>query len=138
MRVPYTAPTVDQFNLFFDPVGQGVKGGRLSDIRVFKSDNYGRGGSFMGVLTGVIKRAFPFLRSLILPEARNFTQNVMEDLSNNVPVKNSLKKNLMKSAKNIGKRVVTGGKKLKRLKKKRKYTCKSRNKDIFKNNLFGQ
>ena len=136
MRVPYTAPTVDQFNLFFEPVGHGIKGGGLGDIKVYKPENYGRGGSFLGVLTGVIKKALPFLRGLILPEARNFTKNVMADLGNNVPVKKSFKKNLIQSAKNLGKRVV-GGKKLKRLKKKRKHSCKSKNKDVFNNNLFG-
>ena len=51
----------------------------------------------------------PFIKSLILPEIGNFTKNLMDDISQNISPKQSIKSNLKKSVKNNGKKIIRGG-----------------------------
>ena len=67
------------------------------------------GGNLFGILGRSIKRAIPFIKSLILPELGNFTKNFTEDISQNIPPKQSIKSNLKKSVKNVGKKILRGG-----------------------------
>ena len=75
--------------------------------------------------------------------------NIARDVNENVPLKTSLKNNLVKSVKNVGKRVmrggrlrkrvrkVTSGKKSKRKKKAiRRGKCHVKKKDIFANKML--
>ena len=105
MRASFYTPTVADFDAVFADVGH-ARGGSYNDIHIYSRK---RGGSLFGVLGRVLKSSIPFLRSVILPEFGGFVKNVTDDVSNNLPIKSSLKRNLMNSAKNVGKRVVRGG-----------------------------
>ena len=106
MRVPYVHPSSHHFDEAF---GVNFRGGSLSDIKIHRNINNQRGGNLFGILGRSIKRAIPFIKSLILPELGNFTKNVMEDISQNIPPKQSIKSNLKKSVKNVGKKILRGG-----------------------------
>ena len=105
MRVPYFEPTSTDFDRAFDT--RNFQGGGLNDIRVYQQ----RGGSLLGILSGFAARALPFLRSIILPEIGNFTKNVTSDYGNNIPMKQSLKRNAVSSGKNIARKLMGGSRK---------------------------
>lgn len=112
MRVSYIPPGVLDFDRIFSP--QNLRGGGLSDINVVKPYYYhNRGGSLFGILGNIIRRTIPFLTSYVLPEAGNFARNMADDYGR-IPLKKNVKRNLIKSMKNIGKRVMTGGSKVKK------------------------
>ena len=148
MRVSYLSPSSSHFDVVFTPHQNAVRGGGLRDIKVLKPYYYHRGGSLFGILGSIIKRSIPFLRNFILPEAGNFAMNVAKDMNENVPLKSSIKQNLVNSAKNVGKRVMRGGKKKKARKrltqrkntKKRKAIrkgkCHVNKKDVFANKML--
>ena len=151
MRVSYLPPTASHFDVVFTPYQNAGRGGSLRDIKVLKPYYYQRGGSLFGILGSIIKRSIPFLKNFILPEAGNFAMNLAKDINENVPVKTSIKQNLVDSVKNIGKKVMRGGKKQKkgrktksskkraRKKKKdfRKGKCHAKNKkDVFTGNML--
>ena len=106
MRVGLYTPTVSDFDGVFADVGNS-RAGSLNDIHIYNRRR--RGGSLFGVLGSVLKHSLPFLRSVILPELGGFVKNLTDDVSNNVPIKSSLKRNMMQSAKNVGKRIARGG-----------------------------
>ena len=149
MRVSYLPPTASHFDVVFTPYQNAGRGGSLRDIKVLKPYYYHRGGSLFGILGSIIKRSIPFLKNFILPEAGNFAMNLAKDMRENVPVKTSVKRNLVNSVKNVGKKIMRGGKK-KRIRKNltkkknvkskkaiRKVKCHVKNKnDIFKNNML--
>ena len=106
MRVPYVHPSSHHFDEAF---GVSFRGGGVSDIKIHRNIYNQRGGSLFGILGRSIKRAIPFVKSLILPELGNFTKNVMDDISQNVSPKQSIKSNFKKSVKNVGKKIIRGG-----------------------------
>ena len=114
MRVSYLPPTASHFDVVFTPYQNAGRGGSLRDIKVLKPYYYQRGGSLFGILGSIIKRSIPFLKNFILPEAGNFAMNLARDINENVPVKASIKRNLVNSVKNVGKKVMRGGKKQKK------------------------
>ena len=133
MRVSYTPPGVNQFDIIFKPQSISISGGGLNDIKVFKP--YYRGGSLFGILGSIIKRSLPFLKNFILPEAGNFVKNIANDMNNNIPLRKNIKRNFIRSASNVGKTIIQGGKKIRKVlrgKSKRKNNTKK--KTIKKNN----
>ena len=112
MRVGYVQPSTSHFDQI---LANSFHGGGINDIRIYR--HYNKGGSIFGVLGAIAKKALPFLRGLILPEVGNFVKNITEDVSNNVPVKKSLKSNAAKSVKNVGRRIFTSKNKGKPVKK---------------------
>ena len=154
MRVKYHPPSENLYDVAFrDNFTRGNTGGGLDDIRVYKR----RGGSFLGFLGRALKTAIPFIKNLIVPEIRGFTNNVLDDVSQNVPLRDTMKRNFKTSVKNIGTRVMRGGgkrrktsvkrkklvrksrKKVKnktKRKTKRKNHCKVKSSDIFTNGQF--
>ena len=154
MRVKYIPPSDIVYDIAFkDTFNRPYVGAGLDDIRVYKR----RGGSILGFLGRAFKYAIPFVKNLIMPEIGGFTNKVLDDVSQNVPLRESMKRNFKSSVKNIGRRVVRGGgksrkkplkskktsnKKLKRKRKniqrsgKRKNHCKVKATDIFSNGKF--
>merc|ERR1712074_358938 len=124
MRIPYKTPTVDQFDRYFNP-NYINRGGGLNDIKVYKPHHYAKGGSIFSFLSGVFKRAIPFLRGVMLPEVGEFARNFTADVGNNVPLRDNVKKNLMRSVKNVGRKLVKGGAR-KNINKKRVNTTKKK------------
>ena len=122
MRVQYITPSISQFDSFFTPVNEyNTAGGGLKDINYFRPKYYNRGGSFLSFLSSIASKALPFLKNFVLPEAGVLTSNIIDDASNNIPLKLNVKKNLIKSVKRIGRKIVRGGGKKIKLKKKQMY-----------------
>ena len=125
MRVQYIYPSVDLYDeAFKDLFSQSSKGGSIDDIRVYKKPV---GGNLFGILAKVLQTSLPFVKRLVMPEVRGFANNFMNDMQQNVPIRQSLKKNLKTSAKNIGKRILRGG-----ARKKRKISSKRKKSKIMK------
>ena len=117
-----------------------VIGGALSDISVyerkhfsniFKNNNSGAG--IFSFLSGLAKQSLPYLKKIILPEAINFSSDLLHHkLQNRNIDKNTLKELTKKSLKNIAKKSLSdssGGLKRKfKIKKKRKKITKKKNK----------
>ena len=148
MRVQYIYPTVDLYDeAFKDIYSKNARGGSLDEIRVYRKPV---GGSLFGVLAKVLQTSLPFVKRLVLPEVRGFANNFMSDMKQNVPIRESLKKNLKTSAKNIGKRILRGGARKKRKKsiqkssrvikkpkrRRRKTHCSAKTSDIFNSGKF--
>ena len=123
MRVPYIEPSLVHFDTIFSP--SNSVGGGINDINVYQQ----RGGSLFGVLGRVFKKALPFLKSLIFPEVGNFTKNIVDDMKQNVPFKQSVRKNVIKSGKNVGRKIMYGGtkQKVKTITRKRAPSMKKKN-----------
>lgn len=128
MRASYMQPSHEDFaHLFaFHSRGAGLK-----NIRVYQPQYRSRGGSIFGIIRSIAKTAVPFLKRMILPELGNFTQQVVSDAANNIPMGLSLKRNLKQSARNLGNRIVRGGS---RKKSKKSKTVSKKNKPSKKRN----
>ena len=125
MRSPLYKPSISDFDLIFAPEpGGATRGGSFNDIQIYSKK---RGGSFFGILGRVIKQTIPFIRKIVLPEIGGFVKNVADDVSNNLPIKSSMKRNLISSVGKVGKRIVRGGAK-KRKNKIKKNRSKKRTK----------
>ena len=153
MRVAYLSPASHHFDAVFDR-NKLIRGGSLDDIKIYQR----RGGSFFGIIGNVVKRALPFLRRIILPEVGNLINNVTQDISQNVPLRQSVRKNVVTSAKNVRNRLMRGGakkrksvkknslktRKIKKQQKRKKKTgntqCHSKKKssDIFSGDIFSE
>ena len=137
MRVAYIYPSASEFDIIFKNEDNFIKGGGLSDIKTYHQ----RGGSLFGILGRLLRNSIPFIKRIILPEVGTLAQNVTRDVSNGVPLRDTLKQSLKRSAINVGKRVVTGrgGKKRlikRKIKKQRKIKCPSIKNDIFSNGKY--
>ena len=115
MRVRHVAPTAEQFDAIFSNT---LRGSGLDSINIYKR----RGGSLFGILGSAIKSAIPFLRRTILPEFGGFVKNVAEDVASNGALGPSIKRNFASSVRNVGRRVMRGGGKVK---KKAQKNCKT-------------
>ena len=137
MRVTYNYLSESLLDDVFSPFKKNYGGG-LDDISFYRPQV--RGGNIFGVVGNLFRKAFPIIKSLILPELGTFSKNLTHDYGENGNFRNSLKKNLINSGKNIGRRII-GGKRTKtncrkkcNSKKKRKNPPKNRSKtDILKN-----
>lgn len=141
MRTSYIYPSTAHFDLLFDNNDFVSRAGALHEIQVYKPPYYNRGAGLFSVLSNIVRGSIPFLKSIILPEFGSFTKNVTSDVSNGIPLKESVKDNMGKSIRNIGRRVVNrgGGKRKKknktralpRRKKMRRRKCLSMKNDVF-------
>ena len=111
MRVLYRHLTENQFNHIFHPFN--VRGGGLSDISFYEP----RGGGIFGVVGNLVRRVLPIIKSLLVPEFGSFANNFSNDYMQNNNFRESVKSNLIKSGKNIGRRVIGGSRKVKSTKK---------------------
>ena len=76
-----------------------------------------------------MRTALPFVSRILAPELGDFIKNVASDVDNKTPFGHSLKKNLINSAKNVGKKILRGGKRTKR-KQQKKQRKKQKNKSV--------
>lgn len=112
-------------------------GGVLGDIhlyhkkpfpRILQSDNH-KGAGIFSFLKGLAKSSLPFIQRLILPEAVNFTSNLINSKLQNKKIDKENLKNLAKqSLKNIASKALSGGRKRKKYTKKFKVR-KQKNKE---------
>lgn len=131
MRVTFIPPTVAEYHTLFSN-GKKItsRGSGIDDIVTLSYEpSYHRGGGLFSVLAGLAKRAFPFLvKNVIVPSARTFGNNVLDDISQGNNLKSSIKKHGINSLKEAAMKLTRGRgiKKVKRVGKKRCYK-----KDIF-------
>ena len=130
MRVSYYTPLPHHYDTVFNfQENNFTRGGGLQDISVYKR----RGGSLFGILRGVFKRSIPFLKRYILPEIGSLVKNVSHDVSQNVPLRDTLKANTFNSLKNVGSRIVRGaGQKVKKHRKRKFINTKKKKKSLPK------
>lgn len=134
MRVTYAPPSVREFDILLKDEDAAIKsrGGALSDISVYVPQSP-RGGSIFGLLARLAKSVAPMIVRTVLPEGINFAKNVIDDVNSGKKVKHSLKRRGFESLGRVGKKIVQGGSKRKRMRKKR--TTRSRKRmrynDVF-------
>lgn len=116
----FLPPTADEFAVLFK------NGGSLDDIALFSpTARSKRGAGILSFLSGVAKKATPFLVRYIQPEAIDFGKRVLRDVLEGKSVKRTLRHQGMQSVRNIGSRIARGGRKKK---KQKKLKCTSRRK----------
>lgn len=133
MRGVYLEPQPHDYDVLFSQRGGGV-GGSLAHINTYRPQIQ-RGGSIFGVLGRVIKRTIPFLKNIFFPEIPNFVNNVSSDLQTGMRFKDSVKRQGIRSAKNVGRRILKkarGGRKTKRSNRKTKKTTKKKKRKIVR------
>lgn len=116
MRVGFVQLSVDEIGRFIAPPGK--RGAGLSDIRVFDRRHV-RGGGFLSFLTGLARKATPFLLKTIMPAALTMGQNVLQDVNTGQgTLKESIRKRGIETLKSIGPKLMAGGRINKKKKKK--------------------
>ena len=123
MRVEYRLLSDHDFDSIF--FNDGARGGGLSDISFYHPV---KGAGIFGVFGRLLRKAIPIIKSLIVPELPTFAKNFSDDYAKNNNLRSSLKRNLARSGKNIGKRVLGGARKKKSIVKNVK-KCKKRRKN---------
>ena len=110
MRVIFIPPNENEFRKLFMSVPLR-KGGGYEDISVFHpSPAYARGGGLFSTLTGIAKKALPFLIKNVAPSVKEFGKDVLHDMvKGETGFKSSLKKRGIKALKNTGERILKGG-----------------------------
>jgi hypothetical protein len=146
MRVTYVEPSVEEFSRLFD--SNIIRhGGGLADIATFNSPvYYQRGSGFFSILSSIAKRSIPFLKRVLLPSVADMSANIVKDYGKGIPLKKALRNRGIESLKRVGKKIMKGGKRLRKsnkkkakgIKRKRKMkvkikrqTCQTIAKDIF-------
>ena len=120
-------------------IGAGINDIILYQKELNSNNILRRGGNLWTFLGNIAKKALPFINKYILPEAVNFSQNLVQrQAENNANItKDDLKDISKQSIKNIVKKVASGRKKLKnrnkkKIKSKRKKKIKTVKKKITK------
>lgn len=121
MRVNFIPPSVDEILFLISPPAS-YKGGGLSDIRIFNRSHI-RGGGIFSFLTGLARKAAPFLMRTLAPAVLSMGQNVLQDMQTGEhSFKKSMKKHGIESLKGVGRQILGGGKRRKKSKRKAKAT----------------
>ena len=127
----YQDLSLDNYYTYFTKSTQN--GGSISDIILYHKDlrtnNYLRRGSgFWSFLGNLAKKSLPFIKNIILPEAINIGQTLLETQQKKGKISKQDFSDISKdSVKRVVKRVITGsGKRKKNHKKKTKILNKTR------------
>lgn len=120
MRVSYTPPTAEQFELILKK--KKSIGGGLNDIQTFNSPvYYQQGGGLFSFIGNVIRRSLPILKQIFLPAAADMGRDIVHDYAQGITPKNSIKKRGPEHVRKIVKKFVGGKKKnIKKTKRKSK------------------
>ena len=143
MRILFTPPSEDEFKqLFLSSLLR--KGGGLDDISIFqpKGIPYRRGSGVLSFISGVAKKILPFIWKAAKPSAKEFGSNVVRDVLNKKPLRQSLKKNGLKAVRKTGVRLIRGSgkvqKKRRNVVKKKKKKNKTAGQSNYISNIFDQ
>ena len=135
MRILFTPPSENEFKQLFlsSPLR---KGGGLDDISIFqpKGIPYRRGSGVLSFISGVAKKILPFIWKAAKPSAKEFGSNVVRDVLNKKPLRQSLKKNGLKAVRKTGVRLIRGSGKVQ--KKRRNMVKKKKNKTAGQSNYI--
>ena len=143
MRRAFIPPTRHEFDGIF--LEGHVRGGGLEDIRIFLPPPIQRGRRGAGIFTalsGLAKRAIPFLMRNVAPEAVRMGKGVIGDVLEGRRLRDSLKARGLTILKGVGERLARGGKIRKKhkkviTKKRKKRQLKSKAARVcYKNDIF--
>lgn len=110
MRSTFIPPARHEFDTLF--LESPVRGGGLEDIRIFLPppvQRGRRGGGIFNVLSGLAKKAIPFLMRNVAPEAMRMGKDVLGDVLDGRDIRHSLKTRGVAALKGVGRRLVRGG-----------------------------
>ena len=95
-----------------------------------------RGGGLFNILSGIAKRAMPFLMKNVAPEAIKMGKNVLGDVIEGRQLRHSLKNRGMQALEGVGKRVLRGGR-VRKSKRSNKKKIKSKiSRACYKKDIF--
>lgn len=120
MRSTFIPPARHEFDTLF--LESQARGGGVEDIRIFLPppvQRGRRGGGIFNVLSGLAKKAVPFLMRNVAPEAMRMGKDVLGDVLEGRNIRQSLKTRGMAALKGVGRRLVRGGGRRARKPKKR-------------------
>ena len=115
MKVPFQPLSEIEFNNFLKHYHNTtvVRGG-LRDIDIFRSNRHIKSGAgVFSLLAKIGRRAIPLISRYIKPTAKVFGQQVISDVLDGQNLKHSIKRRGKQGLTNIGKRLLSGGKKRK-------------------------
>ena len=123
MRVPYHTLTASQFDECLKSYPYLTRGAGIEDINIFRKKNLQHGDGLANILATYGPRLIPLLKKYLLPAAKEFGKGVALDLMDgNTSFRNSVKHHGKQSLKNVGKRIIQGDGRRRRVRKKP--TCK--------------
>ena len=143
MRSTFAPPTRHEFDFLFLEHHPRVGGG-LDDISIFippPTQRSRRGGGLFSTLGGLAKKALPFLWRSVAPEAARLGRDVLGDVLEGKKFRESLKTRGVSALKNVGSRLVRGGRVRKRITKGKSKTKKRKPKyrvakSCYKSDIF--
>jgi hypothetical protein len=110
MRVIYIAPRTEDFSVLFTK--PAYRGGGSDEIQAFNSPVfYQRGSGLFSVIGSLLRRSIPFLRSVFLPTVADVGRNIAKKYSEGMSFREAAKQEAMTGAKDLGARVLKGGRK---------------------------
>ena len=121
MRVTFVPPSEEEFKKLFlsTPLR---KGGGFEDISVFYPSNR-KGGGILSIMSGMARKVLPFIFKAVNPSAKEFGKAVLTDMiSEERPLKESLRKHGTQAVKSTGLRLLKGSGKRARMIQKQKKT----------------
>lgn len=144
MQHSFIPPSSREFNaLFLDGISRG---GGLSDIKIFYPSSFQRarrGGGIFNFLSGLAKKAVPFLMRNVAPEVVSMGKNVLSDALEGRRIRETLKERGIEALKGVGKRIVRGGGKRRKSKRKKNRVLKRKRqlkrkiaRNCYKNDIF--
>ena len=119
MKNSFIPPTRREFDALF--LEGYVRGGGIDDIRVFLPppiQRTRRGGGIFSILSGLARKAIPFLIRNVAPEAVRMGKEVLGDVLEGRKLRESLKSRGVEAVKGVGKRIVRGGGRVRKRQKK--------------------
>lgn len=139
MRVAFTPPTTREFDILF----LRRRGGGFDDINTFippGTRRGRRGGGIFNILSGLAKKAIPFLMRNVIPEAIHMGRGVVSDVMEGRNVKQSLKTRGIGALQGLGNRFAKGGgrARVKKKKIKNRQLKKKKAKKCYKTDIFSQ
>ena len=127
----YQDLSLDNYYTYFTKSTEN--GGSISDIILYHKDlrtnNYlRRGGGFWSFLGNLAKKSLPFIKNIILPEALNIGQSLLETQQKKGKISKQDFSDISKdTVKRVVKKVITGSGKKKKIIKKTKTLNKTKN-----------
>lgn len=110
MRSTFIPPGRHDFDALF--LESHARGGGLEDIRIFLPppvQRGRRGGGIFNILSGLAKKAIPFLMRNVAPEAVRMGKDVLGDVLDGRDIRHSLKTRGVSALKGVGQRLARGG-----------------------------
>ena len=133
MRVEYVPLSVSDFDKLFQGHSASRRGSGLSDIRPYYAEGFHpRGGGLLSILGSLARRSIPFLRRYILPAAATMSKDIIDDYSQGQNLRQSIKKRGIDAVKSVGKKIMTGGRKRTKTRRKRRVAKKKTTKKTIK------